>query len=324
MNKIDPKPKIEAPLTHIPYEPFLSFMGQPVETDLDRLDADFAILGAPFGSPYHMQGVASDASAAPRAVREKSHRFGRMLGHFDFDFDEDLLGGRDTRIVDCGDVTADPRDLVGNKVRVTQAVRSVLDKGAVPIVLGGDDSVPPLVAAAYEALAPITVLQFDAHLDYRDDVNGINDGYSSPMRRCAEMSWVKRIVHVGLRGLGSARPVDVADSRANGNALILAKQVRENGVGCVLEEFAEGENVFITLDCDGFDPAVMPGTSCPMPGGIDYWEGADIISGVASKCNVVGMDYTEHFPSLDLHGITSLALGRLIATLIGTIIRKES
>ena len=319
MNKIDAK----RALTHLPYEPFLSFMGQPVETDLARLDADFAIIGAPFGSPYHMQGVASDASAAPRAVREKSHRFGRMLGHFDFDFDEDLLGGRDTRIVDCGDVRADPRDLDGNKARVTDTVAALLDRGAVPIVLGGDDSVPPLIIRAYERSAPVTVLQFDAHLDYRDDVNGIDDGYSSPMRRAAEMPWVDRIVHVGLRGLGSARPVDVADSRANGNALVLAKTVKDKGVGVVLDEFAPGANVFITLDCDGFDPAVMPGTSCPMPGGLDYWEGADIIAGVARKCNVVGMDYAEHFPSLDLHGITSLALGRLIATLIGTMIRKD-
>lgn len=316
-------PASTAPLTAVPYQPFLSFMGQPVETDLDRLDADFAILGVPFGSPYHMQGVASDAAAAPRAVRERSHRFGSMLGNFDFDFDGELLGGRATKIVDCGDVIANPRELEANKARVTRAVRALLDRGAVPIVLGGDDSVPPLVIAAYQAMAPVTVLQFDAHLDYRDEVRGIKDGYSSPMRRAAEMAWVKRIVHVGLRGLGSAGPRDVADSRANGNALILAKQVRHEGVACVLGEFAEDENVFITLDCDGFDPAVMPGTSCPMPGGLDYWEGADIISGVAKKCNVVGMDYAEHFPSLDLHGITSLALGRMIATLIGTMIRKE-
>jgi agmatinase len=325
MNRMEAKSSQGAgrALTHVPYEPFLSFMGQPVETDLARLDAEFAVLGAPFGSPYHMQGVASDAAAAPRAVRERSHRFGRMLGHFDFDFDEDLFGGRHVKIVDCGDVIADPRELEDNKARVTEAVMCLLDRGAVPIVLGGDDSVPPLVIGALERHAPVTVLQFDAHLDYRDEVNGITDGYSSPMRRAAEMPWVERIVHVGLRGLGSAGLQDVADSRANGNALVLAKTVKEKGIGVVLDEFAPGANVFVTLDCDGFDPAVMPGTSCPMPGGLDYWEGADIIAGVAAKCNVVGMDYAEHFPSLDFQGITSLTLGRLIATLIGTMIRKD-
>lgn len=312
----------DTPLTHLPRDPFLSFMGQEVHTDLTALDADFAILGAPFGSPYHMEGVASDASNAPAAVRERSHRFGRMIDQHDFDFDEALLAGRDIRIVDCGDVVADPRDLEGNKRRVTGATRAILDREAIPIVLGGDDSVPPLAIRAYEGRGPITVLQFDAHLDYRDEVNGIRDGYSSPMRRAAEMAWVDRIVHVGLRGLGSARSQDVADSLANGNSLIKAKRVREEGVGCVLDAFAPGEKVFITLDCDGFDPAVMPGTSCPMPGGLSYWEGADIIAGVAKKCDVVGMDYAEHFPSLDFNGITSLTLARLIVTLIGTILRK--
>lgn len=309
-------------LTQFP-SPFASFMDQPCEPDLDALDADFAILGAPFGSPYHMAGVAPDAAAAPRAVRAKSHRFGRMLGHHDFDFDGDLFGGRAVRVVDCGDVTADPRDLEGNKQRVTRAVAKILGRGALPIVLGGDDSIPPLVLRAYEGRGPITVLQFDAHLDYRDEVGGIRDGYSSPMRRAAEMPWVDRIVHVGLRGLGSARSEDVADSRAAGNALITAKRLRQEGVGCVLAEFAPGSKVFITLDCDGFDPAVMPGTSCPMPGGLDYWQGAEIISGMAKACKVVGMDTAEHFPSLDLHGITGLTLARLIMTLIGTMVRSE-
>lgn len=323
MSADDGTRKAALPLTHVPRDPFLSFMGQPVQTDLAALEADFAILGAPFGSPYHMQGVASDASAAPAAVRDRSHRFGRMLGQYDFDFGGELLDGRDVRIVDCGDVTADPRDLDGNKERVTDAVRAILARGAVPIVLGGDDSVPPLAIRAYEGRGPVTVLQFDAHLDYRDEVNGIRDGYSSPMRRAREMPWVDRIVHVGLRGLGSARAQDVADSRAAGNILIPAKRVHDDGPGCVVDAFEPGAKVFITLDCDGFDPAVMPGTSCPMPGGLTYWQGADIISGVAQKCDVVGMDYAEHFPSLDFHGITSLTLARLIATLIGTMVRKD-
>ena len=310
------------PLTQLPRDPVLSFMGQPVQTDLSALQADFAILGAPFGSPYHMQGVASDASNAPAAVREKSHRFGRMIEQHDFDFDEPLFAGRATKVVDCGDVAADPRDLEGNKERVTAAVSAIVECNALPIILGGDDSVPPLAIRAYEGRGPITVLQFDAHLDYRDEVNGIRDGYSSPMRRAAEMPWVDRIVHVGLRGLGSARTQDVADSRAAGNTLIKAKQVRDEGIGCVLDAFPPDAKVFITLDCDGFDPAVMPGTSCPMPGGLSYWEGADIIAGVAEKCQVVGMDYAEHFPSLDVNGITSLTLARLIVTLMGTIVRK--
>jgi len=301
---------------------FKTFLGQPRQEDLGTLSADFAVLGIPFGSPYHIHGVASGACAAPAAIRAKSNRFGGMMDHHDFDFDDTLLGGNSTRIVDCGDVFADPRTLEDNKRRATAAVAAILQTGAVPIVLGGDDSIPAMVLGAYEDYGPITVLQFDAHLDYRDEVHGIRDGYSSPMRRAAEMEWVERIVHVGMRGVGSARPQDVADSRAAGNAVITARQVRAEGVGCVLNQLPDGGNVFITIDCDGFDPAVMPGTSAPVPGGLDYWEGADILTGAVKKCRVVGLDTAEHFPSLDLHGITSLALTRLIATLIGAMARR--
>ena len=100
----DTKKKGQRQWTHLPGEPFVSFMGQPTDTDLERLDAEFAILGVPFGSPYHMQGVASDASNAPAAVRASSYRFGSMLSHHDFDFGGDLLGGQNVRLVDCGDV----------------------------------------------------------------------------------------------------------------------------------------------------------------------------------------------------------------------------
>lgn len=302
---------------------FKPFLGQRTVDSLDALSADFAVLGIPFGSPYHMQGVASGASVAPSAIRTKSHRFGAMMDHHDFDFNGTPLGGAKTRIVDCGDVIADPRTLEENKQRATAAVRAIVESGAVPIVLGGDDSIPAIVLAAYEGHGPITVLQFDAHLDYRDEAHGIRDGYSSPMRRAREMDWVERIVHVGMRGLGSARPQDVADSRAAGNAIIPARRVRAEGIACVIDELPEGGDVFITIDCDGFDPAVMPGTSAPMPGGLDYWEGADILVGAASRCRIVGIDTAEHFPSLDLNGITSLALVRLIVTLIGTMVRKH-
>ncbi len=311
------------PLAEIPGPGFASFLGAPACGDVTRLEADFAILGMPFGSPYHMRGVASGAAEAPAAIRQRSARFAGMMGHHDFDLGSEFGAGRDVAIADCGNVVSDPRDLEGNKTRATEAVRTILERGAVPIVLGGDDSIPALVLGAYEGRGPLHVLQIDAHLDYRDDVGGIRDGYSSPMRRAAEMPWVERIVHVGARGVGSARTGDVEDSLAAGNAVITAKMVREHGVGRVLEEFPEGGNYFITIDCDGFDPAVMPGTSCPMPGGLAFGDGSDLLQGLVARGTVVGMDCAEHFPCFDLNGITSLALGRLIVTLIGTMIRKE-
>jgi agmatinase len=292
-----------------------TFLGQEAQDDLAALAADFAVLGAPFGVPYDMRGVASDAAEAPAAVRARSQRYGAMRDHYDFDAGGEMLP-TGLRVVDCGDVAAAPGDLLGNKSRVTEAVRTILDRGATPIVLGGDDSVPALVLAAFDGLGPLTVLQIDAHLDFRDEVRGIRDGYSSPMRRASEMSWVEKIVHVGIRGVGSARRQEVEETRAAGNVIITARELREDGVARVLREFPEGGNYFVTLDCDGFDPSVMPGTLALVPAGVSYSEGADLIRGLAQRGTVVGMDFAEHYPSRDINGITSLCLVRLIVTLM--------
>ncbi len=310
------------PLVRIPGPEFTSFLGVDTVTDLQTLEAEFAVLGIPFGVPYDMRGVASGASEAPQAVRKRSARFGRFLEHYDFDLGGELLAGRRIRIVDCGDVVADPRDLPGNAARAVDAVRAVVQSGAVPIVLGGDDSVPALVLKGFEGRGPVHVLQIDAHIDFRHEVDGVLDGYSSPMRRAAEMGWVERIVHVGLRGVGSARPADVADSRGRGNVLITAREVHEGGIERVIREFPEGAGVYVAIDCDGLDPSVMPGTSCPMPGGLSFYETAGLIQGLVRRCRVVGMDVAEFFPALDIQGVTALAITRLITILIGSMVRE--
>jgi agmatinase len=312
------------PLVQISDPEFTSFLGFPTARDLATLEAEFAILGIPFGVPYDMRGAASGAAEGPQAVRRRSARFGRYVDHHDFDLGGTLLAGGSARVKDCGDVPADPRDLAGNAARAVAAVRAIVGRGAVPIVLGGDDSIPALVLRGLEARGPIHVLQIDAHIDFRDEVEGVRDGFSSPMRRASEMPWVERIVHVGARGVGSARPSDVADALKRGNALITARELSERGVERVLREFPKGANVYIAIDCDGLDPSVMPGTSCPMPGGLSFHEATGLIQGLALRGHVVGMDIAEFFPSLDIQGLTALAITRLVTILIGTMARKEA
>jgi agmatinase len=296
---------------------FLSASG----ADIGTLEARFAVLGIPNGVPYAGAPSASGASAAPRAIRERSRRFGRMLGHYDFDLGGALTDGGPLRLADCGDVPGDPADITGNAARATAAVRHILDVGAMPIVLGGDDSTTALAIRAYEGRGPLHVLQIDAHIDYRDEIDGVRDGYSSPMRRAAEMGWVKRIVHCGQRGVGSARPADLRDTLARGNAVIPAREVRRQGVGRVLEEFPAGGDYYIAFDCDGMDPSVMPGTSAPLPGGLLFDEAADLLVGLARRGRVAGINFAEHYPSLDVNGITALGIVRLIVNLIGVMRR---
>jgi len=290
---------------------------------LESLAARFAVLGMPYGVPYPGRDFASGASQAPRAVRERSARFGRMAGHHDFDLGGALAANGPLPLADCGDVAAAPGDNPGNMARATAAVRRILDAGALPIVLGGDDSITALALRAFERHGPLHVLQIDAHIDYRDEVDGFRDGYSSPMRRAAEMPWVKRIVHCGIRGVGSARPQDVRDTLGRGNAIVTAREVRREGVERVLREFPQGGRYYVAFDCDGLDPAVMPGTSAPLPGGLSFCEAADLVTGLARRGQVMGISFAEHYPALDVNGITALGITRLIVNLIGSICGGE-
>jgi agmatinase len=275
-------------------------------SDFKNFSERFAVIGIPHGIPYPGRSSAG-AADAPRAIRERSARYGRMLAHHDFDL------GRAPgalSLADCGDVSA---------ADSAAAVRGILKAGAMPIVLGGDDSTTALALRGFEGGEPLYILHIDAHIDYRDEVDGVRDGYSSPMRRAAEMPWVKRIVHCGTRGVGSARPDDVRDTLARGNTIVTARELRTRGIGRVLEEFPPGARYYIAFDCDGMDPAVMPGTSAPLPGGLAFDDAADLLTGLARRGQVVGINFAEHYPSLDVNGITALAITRLVINLVGNI-----
>ena len=290
--------------------PDAGFLGAPVVTDLARLDADVAILGVPHGWPYPRPGAIAGCADAPAVVRKASQRMARFRGNWDFDVDAPMLPfDRGPRLVDAGDVPGSPGDGPGNSARTTEAVRAILDAGAVPLCIGGDDSVPIPILRAYEDRGPITVLQVDAHLDYRDEVDGIREGYSSPMRRAAEMPHVERIIHVGLRGVGSARPSDVEDSRAAGNLLVTARELRDRGIPWLIGQVAAEAPVFVSFDFDGLDPSVFPAVSAPSPGGLASGQGLELVTGLAGR--LVGAAFTEFSPPIDRDGRSALVAARL-------------
>lgn len=294
-----------------------SFLGAPVETDLARLQADFAVIGLPHGVPYDAAGAATTASLAPRAVRERSERYGAFRAHHDFDTGREMLPER-VRLIDVGDAVAEPGDGPGNAARGTGAVKAILDRGALPVVLGGDDSTPPFAISAFEGHGPITVVQVDAHIDYRDEVRGVRDGYSSPMRRAAEMPWVSKVVHVGIRGVGSARREEVDATLARGNAIVTAAEVHASGIAAALHHVPSGGRYYLTVDVDGFDPAVAPGTAALAPGGLTYFHGLELISGLQQKGSIVGLGFTEFYPDRDVGGLTALTIVRLAVAAMAT------
>ena len=310
-----------APLTVSPGEGSASFLGAPVCTDLARLEADVAILGIPYGDPYSYDEFPNDQAKAPGAIRAQSARISGGPDQWDFDLDGPLLDGRKLRIVDCGDVPLDPNDRGLHYRRAEAAARHILEAGTLPITLGGDHGVPIPVFRAFEGRGPITLVHIDAHLDWRDEIGGVREGYSSPIRRASELPHIEGIYQIGLRAQGSARAQEVADARAYGAEIVTAYEAHAQGMEAILARIPDGGHYYLSIDADGLDPTVMPAVAAPAPGGLLFHQVRALIHGLVSKGPVVGMDIVEITPGRDVNGISSLTAGHLILNLIGAAAR---
>lgn len=279
-----------------------------------------AVLGVAEASPYKL-GTASHSANAPAALRRASAGFAEQLRQLDFDLGRPLFGaeGETFGMVDCGDVDTASNDPEGNRARITRAVRQILDAGAVPVVLGGDDSVPIPVLRAYEGRS-LTVLQIDAHADWGDIIQENPLGYGSPMRRASEMSWINGMVQIGIRGLGSGEAWQIRDAKAWGSQLIESRQFHAHGVGAALATIYANADVLITIDCDGIDPAVLPAVNMPTPGGLTYEDMMAILHGVAAKARIAGFILTELVPERDdPYKLSTLTAARIVSVALGLI-----
>jgi agmatinase len=299
-----------------------NFAGLP-SADIDALEgARVVFLGASEASPY-VAGERSHSADGPAELRRASAQFGGSLVQHDFDIDATIFPDKDDRrgCVDAGDVPTSAWESDANRDRIRASVAKILAAGAVPIILGGDDSVPIPVIAAYEGHGRITVLQIDAHVDWADVIRDNPYGYGSTMRRAAECPAVTAMVQVGMRGLGSGESWQHDDARAFGSTLITSYALHERGIAAVLDAIEPGARVFISIDCDGIDPAVLPAVNMPTPGGLTYEDMILILRGVAAKASIAGLAVVEYVPSRDdRHQLSGLVAARIAAVTMGLAI----
>lgn len=165
-----------------------------------------------------------------------------------------------------------------NARRAEEVLAQIVSQGAMPLVIGGDDSVPPIVARALANRATFDVVTIDAHLDFRDEIDGERFGRSGPARRISETPQVRSVTQIGLRGIGGSRTSELEDARAAGHRLITAAEVHEHGYRWLCEQLPSGGDVFVTIDVDGLDPSVAPASGWPQPGGLSFRQVAAIIA----------------------------------------------
>ncbi|MEH7335789.1 agmatinase [Neobacillus drentensis] len=310
----------EKQFLNLPFTGICTFGKYPVCPDLDQLNADVAVIGVPndMGTQWK-----SGARMGPRGIREGStlYSFG-LNGAYDIEKDIMYLGPK-WKVVDCGDVDMVHGDLMQCHENTEAAVRKIVSKGAMPVVLGGDHSITIPVGKALEELGPFHVIQIDAHLDWADHRSGQRYGHGSCIRRLSEMDHVQRIFQFGIRGISSSLKEDVDAAREYGSVILSPRQIRKMGIENVIEMLPEGEKYYVTLDIDGLDPSVAPATGTPSPGGFLYDEVNEMLEGIAKRGKVIGFDLVEVAPPYDPAGMTGQVGARLALDLLSFVLKEK-
>jgi len=302
----------------MPFTGVTTFGKYPLCTDLESLDADIAILGVPNDMTTAWR---SGARMGPRSIREQSSLYSFGSG---YDHEKDILYDMtDVKVVDCGDVPIINGDVEQSHENTEEMVRKIIEKGAMPVILGGDHSITNPVAFALDTFKKVNVVQIDAHLDWLKDVSGNKFTLSNPMRRMSEMDHIHKMAQLGIRGVGSSQKEDFDDARAYGSEILSPKQIRNMGIENVLNNMPDDENYYVTIDIDALDASLAPGAGSPSPGGFSYDEVSEILELIAKKGNVIGFDLVEVNPLYDPTHVTSQVAARLIIDFMNFIVHEQ-
>jgi len=302
---------------NLPFVGHCTFAKQPPCTDWDNINADIAVLGAPFdmGTQYR-----PGARFGPRAIREASTLF--SFGHggaYDFEDDVTYLPTDQVRIADIGDADMIHTDTIRSHDNIEFGVRKILGSGALPVVLGGDHSVHIPCIRAFDNQEPVHIIHVDAHLDFVDERHGVRYGHGNPLRRASEMKHVTGFTQLGIRNVSSSNREDYEAARAAGSDILSVRDVRRLGTEGVLERVPAGVRYYATVDVDGFDPSIAPGTGTPSHGGFLYYEVLEIFQGLAARGDIVGIDFVEVAPDYDQTGTTAFLAAQFLMNVLGYI-----
>jgi agmatinase len=300
---------------NLPFVGICSFGKYPIQLDWDAIQADAAILGAPFDGGTQFR---AGARFGPRAIREASTLF--AFGHAGaYDHEDDATYLADCRIIDIGDADIIHTNTEASHANIEFGVRKILASGAIPVVLGGDHSINIPCIRAFSDQPPVHLVQIDAHLDFVDERHGVRHGHGNPMRRAAEQSHVTGLTQIGIRNVSSTARDGYEDARARGSDILSVRQFRKLGVEAVLARIPAGARYYLSIDIDAFDPSIAPGTGTPSHGGFLYYEILEFLAGLAKRGQVAGVDLVETAPDYDPAGVTAILAAQLLLNLLGRI-----
>ena len=306
---------------NLPFVGICTFGKYPYIEDWNKIEADIAVLGAPFDAGSQFR---SGARMGPRGIREASTLF--SFGHggaYDHEDDITYLPANTTRIVDIGDADIIHTDTIQSHANIEFGVKKILEAKAIPVVLGGDHSVNIPCINAFRNEDPIHIIQIDAHLDFVNERHGVRFGHGNPMYRASEKEYVSGMTQIGIRNVSSTAREGYIDAKERGSKIFSVRQFRKMGISQILNTIPKNIRYYLTIDIDAFDPSIASGTGTPSHGGFYYYEILELIDGLTKQGNIAGLDLVEVAPDYDITKSTSTLAAQLLMNIMGRLLYNK-
>ncbi len=273
---------------------------------MDRGDqARTIVIGAPMD---HTVSGRPGSRYGPEAIRFASE----LIEDYSPILDRELA---DARFYDVGDVLTPFGDIEASLNNIEAACKSVLETDKRLLVLGGEHLVTvAAVRAAHRLYPDLTVLQFDAHADLRDDYLGQKFSHATAMRRVCDIIGMDSLWQLGIR---SGTREEYALMRSLGRMVdseLLCGADRSETAQKIIDAIGS-RPTYLTIDIDVLDPAVAPGTGTPEPGGLGFGDLLHMLLRLL-QLNVVGVDIVEVNPVVDSSGRTSIVAAKLVREIL--------
>lgn len=299
-----------------------TFLGAPVH-DLDDLDG--VHLGL-FGVPYDMGTsvpLRTGQSRGPLAARLESLAYWADVTELEWvdpDTGETPLEG--FAFADCGDVHIAGGQVKENLDRITEVAAKIAASDAVVGAIGGDHSISfPVGRGVCERYGQVDVVHFDAHADFADKQGGSKFTHGSNLRRLSELPFINHITAVGIRNTNKSQRDDLL---TYGGTMTSVRKARRDGIEETIQrEVPPAEHIYVSIDIDVLDAALVPGTTMPEPGGFTYDELVRGLAAVAKRGRIVGFDIVELNPPHDIHGLTARTVNWFMFEFLRAIAENE-
>ncbi len=284
-------------------------MSRAPGSPFQRLDRFMALDGGP-DAPWVLFGLPMDFTAsfqpgsrfAPPRIREASYALETYSPRLDRD-----LGG--CPVEDVGDLELPIGNVATSLAQIGAAADGLMGAGRRFIALGGEHLVTlPLVEAVYRRYPDLVVVHWDAHADLRDHYLGERLSHAAVIRRVSEVVGPGRVYQFGIR---SATAEEMVYARAHTH---LHPEAVLEPLRRTLAQL-RGRPVYFTLDVDVIDPAFMPGTGTPEPGGITAQEALEAVR-LLDALEVVGADIVETMPLQDVSQRSAILAAKLVRELV--------